>query len=419
MATTSPDRILTLDVIRGIAVMGIFSVNVIAFAMIESAYFNPGSYGGHTGADLALWATNMVLVDGKMRTLFSMLFGASMLLVIERAERGGRSGWWTHFRRMVVLLGFGLFHYYFIWFGDILTLYAVSGLIAFLFRKMSVERLLAVGATLLFANMLLFAAFLYSQYQADIAAHAPGATQAVIKEWNEGFGGLYPSAATIAKDKLLHLGSYGHFLSHNLSRWTSVFGNTLPFLADTVGLMLLGMAGYKSGFLTGEWRDRRYRKVAVPTIAIGLLAGAAVVAVDISTNFYSIALFAAFVVADMPFITIMAFGYAALIILLSRKHGPLAQRVAAAGRCAFSNYLGTSIIASLVFYGWGLGYYGSFSRWQAWLLAPVLWSLMLLWSKPWLERFHYGPFEWAWRSLSRGRLQPMRRGAIPAAVAAV
>src|SRR6478752_1277290 len=118
-------RIVTLDIIRGVAVMGIFSVNVIAFAMIEAAYFNPPAYGGDTGADLALWAANMVVIDGKMRSLFSMLFGASMLLVIERAEAAGKLGWPVHLRRMLVLLGFGLVHYYFIWFGDILTLYAV------------------------------------------------------------------------------------------------------------------------------------------------------------------------------------------------------------------------------------------------------------------------------------------------------
>src|SRR5262245_8927311 len=193
MATTSPtaDRIVTLDIIRGVAVMGIFSVNVIAFAMIESAYFNPASYGGNHGPNLALWATNMVLIDGKMRTLFSMLFGASMLLVIENAEAAGRSGWWTHFRRMVVLLGFGLIHYYFIWFGDILTLYATSGLIAFLFRGRSVKTLVVVGCVLLLANMILFGTFLYGQYQADLAAHAPGASAMAIKEWNDGIGFLY------------------------------------------------------------------------------------------------------------------------------------------------------------------------------------------------------------------------------------
>jgi uncharacterized protein len=409
MATTAPDRILTLDVIRGVAVMGIFSVNVIAFAMIESAYFNPAAYGGHTGANLALWAANMVVIDGKMRTLFSMLFGASMLLVIERAERSGRSGWWTHFRRMAVLLGFGLIHYYFIWFGDILTLYAVSGLVAFLFRRMTVEKLVALGVALLAVNMALFALFLHGQYLADIAAHAPGAPAKAIQAWNDGIGGLYPSAAAIAKDKALHLGSYAQFAARNLAHWTSVFSDNLPFIMDTVGLMLLGMAGFKSGFLTGEWPDWRYRRIVVPALAIGAIAGVATVAYDISSHFYVVGMMTGFIVAETPFITIMAVGYAALIILLSRGNGALTRRIAAAGRCAFTNYLGTSIVASLVFYGWGLGLYASVSRWQAWLLAPVVWAIMLLWSKPWLDRFHYGPFEWAWRSLSRWKLQPMRK----------
>ena len=418
-STVQSDRIVTLDIIRGVAVMGIFSVNVIAFAMIQSAYLNPAAYGGHHGPSLWLWATNMIVIDGKMRTLFSMLFGASMLLVIERAEAAGRSGWWTHFRRMIVLLGFGLFHYYFIWFGDILTLYAGAGLIAYLFRRRSVRTLVIVGSVLLVANMLLMGGFVYSQYVADLAAHAPGASAKAIKKWNEGLGDFYPNAARIAKDKALHLGGYADFVTNNLTRWMSVLQSVLPFLADTVGLMLLGMAGYKSGFLTGEWSDARYRRIVAPALAFGALGGIGVVTYDILSHFYVVGIFTAFLILDTPFITVMAVGYGAAIILASRKVGPLAQRVAAAGRCAFSNYLGTSIIASLVFYGWGLGFYDSLQRWQAWLLAPVVWVLMLLWSKPWLERFHYGPFEWAWRSLSRGKLQPFRRPARVGATAAI
>jgi uncharacterized protein len=418
-ASDDSNRIVTLDIIRGVAVMGIFSVNVIAFAMIEAAYLNPAAYGGNHGPNLALWATNMVLIDGKMRTLFSMLFGASMLLVIEKAEAAGRSGWWTHFRRMIVLLGFGLIHYYFIWFGDILVLYATSGTIAYLFRRRSVKTLVIAGILLLLANMILFASFLYGQYQADIAAHATGASAKAIKEWNDGLGFLYPSAAEIAKDRALHLGSYAGFVGHNLAHWKNILGNNLPFIADTVGLMLLGMAGYKSGFLTGEWSDDRYRRVIPPALALGVLGGASVVAYDLSSHFYSVGLMAAFIFFDTPFITAMALGYAALLILASRRLGPLAQRIAAAGRCAFTNYLGTSLIASLVSNGWGLSLYGALQRWQAWLLAPVIWSIMLLWSKPWLERFHYGPFEWAWRSLSRGKLQPFRRRPGIGAAAAV
>ena len=106
---------------------------------------------------------------------------------------------------------------------------------------------------------------------------------------------------------------------------------------------------------------------------------------------------------------VMACGYAALVILLAQPGGWLVQRIAAVGRTAFSNYLGCTIIGTLVFYGFGGGLYAEVSRSQAWLLVPPVWLLMLAWSKPWLERFHYGPFEWAWRSLARGKLQPMRK----------
>jgi uncharacterized protein len=413
MATTSTatDRIFSLDMIRGVAVMGIFSVNVIAFAMIEAAYFNPHAYGGWHGADLGLWATNMLIVDGKMRTLFSMLFGASTLLVIERAEASGLSGPQVHIRRMLVLLGFGLVHYYLIWIGDILALYAVSGLVAFLFRRLPVHRLVALGAAFLVGGMLLFTGFMFSQYQADIAAHAPAATQQAIKEWNEGLGSFYPSAAKIAEDKALHIGSWLGLVQYNLGHWNQFIINTLVFMPDTIGLMLLGMAAYKSGFLTGEWGDADYRRVVRIAIPIGLACGAIIVAYDISSNFYIIGVLSAFLIMAVPFITVMAFGYAALIILLSRRQGWLARRIAAAGRAAFTNYLGTSLIAAFVFYGWGLGLYGSVSRWQAWLLVPFVWTIMLAWSKPWLEQFNYGPLEWAWRSLARGKLQPMRKRA--------
>lgn len=402
-------RIVTLDIIRGVAVMGIFSVNVIAFAMIEAAYFNPAVFGGSTGADFAVWATNMVLIDGKMRSLFSMLFGASMLLVIERAEAAGRSGLQVHLRRMLVLLGFGLVHYYFIWFGDILTLYAVCGAIAFLFRKLSIERQVALGAAFLVGHMIMFGGFLVDGYHADLAAHAPNASQTAIESWNEGFGSFFPNAQMIADDKAIHLGPYADYARFRLADWTDVFPAMLPFVLDTVGLMLIGMAGYRSGFLTGEWSDGAYRRIAVRALPIGALCGVAIIAFDVATSFSVIGSLGAFIVLATPFLTIMAIGYASLIILLSRSFGPLTQRIAAAGRCAFSNYLGTSILASLIFNGWGLGLYASLSRWQAWCFVPMFWVLMLLWSKPWLERFNYGPFEWAWRSLARGRLQPMRK----------
>lgn len=403
------DRIFSLDAIRGVAVMGIFSVNVIAFAMIEAAYFNPAAYGGHHGINLFVWAANMLVIDGKMRALFSMLFGASTLLVIERAEAANLSGANVHYRRMLVLLGIGLIHYFFIWFGDILVLYAISGMLAFFVRNRPVNALVTAGILLMLVHMMFFGFFVFQQAHADAAAHTANASAEAINAWNGSLGYFYPFPAEIAKDLAIHRGGFIGIAAQKFVNWQDEVTDTLIFIPETVGLMMFGMAGYKSGFLTGEWSDRSYRLVAATLIPFGLAAGFGVVWTDIGTNFFIIAMMTGFVVVATPFITFQAVGYAALIILLVRKMGPLAQRVAAAGRCAFTNYLGTSLIAAFVFYGWGLSYYGSVSRAQAWLLVPCVWTVMLLWSKPWLERFRYGPLEWLWRSLSRGARQPMRR----------
>jgi uncharacterized protein len=120
-----------------------------------------------------------------------------------------------------------------------------------------------------------------------------------------------------------------------------------------------------------------------------------------------------------PIRVAMALGYAALIILLFRKPSWLRERLAAVGRCAFTNYLGTSILATVIFYGDGLAQFGRWSRFEAWLLVPLVWALMIAWSKPWLDRFQYGPLEWLWRSLSRLERQPMRRDKSDAAPAAM
>ena len=409
MTIALPSRIVTLDIIRGVAVMGIFSVNVVAFAMIEEAYFNPGAYGGHSGGDLAVWAANLLLIDGKMRTLFSMLFGASMLLVIDRAEASDQFGIVVHLRRMLVLLGFGLAHYFLLWFGDILTLYALSGLIAVAFRHRSPRRLIFGGIVATMVGMMIFSAYLVQQYAADLAAHAPHAAPAAIAAWNDGLGTFYPNRDMLAQDIALHRGSWWGLSSHMLAGWQQLLPSTIIFIPETVGLMMFGMAGYKSGFLTGQWSDRGYRSFALATVPPGLAAFAILVWSDISSHLYVISMFGGFIVAVVPFRIAMAAGYAALIILATRRHGWLAQRIAATGRAAFSNYLGTSLLAAFVFYGWGLGLYGHVSRAQAWLLVPLVWLVMLAWSKPWLDHFNYGPLEWLWRTLSRGQLQPMRR----------
>jgi len=128
-------RVATLDIVRGIAVMGILAMNIVAFAMPVEAYINPRAYGWHTSADLWSWLISFIFIDGRMRGLFSFLFGASMLLIIERTEGVGDDAARAHFARMAWLLLFGLIHFYFIWFGDILALYAPMGMVAWFFRR--------------------------------------------------------------------------------------------------------------------------------------------------------------------------------------------------------------------------------------------------------------------------------------------
>jgi len=418
-ASAASERIVTLDVIRGIAVMGIFSVNVVGMAMLKFAYFYPPAYGFDSVGDHVMWFLNFLLIDGKMRSLFSILFGASMLLVIERAVQAGRSGWRTHYARMAVLLVIGWLHFALLWWGDILTHYAAVGMVAVLLWKLSARTLLIVAAVGFVVHaappVYFFAREIPEYYQAK----QPDAPAELKKKWEERMKELSPSAERLAKDRAEH--------RTIATRFQSVVPDKIvepldlgPLWLETIALMLLGMAGYKSGFLTGGWTDRSYRKVAAIGLGVGLAVYGFLGARAWIAGFGPVEMFTATQIATPIFRPVMATGYAALFILLFRNRSALRDRLAAVGRTAFSNYLFCTIIGTLLFYGFAGDLYGKLSRGEAWLLVPPVWALMLLWSKPWLDRFNYGPFEWLWRSLARLQVQPMRRrsGTVEAAPAA-
>ncbi len=411
--TTAPARVATLDVIRGVAVMGILLMNIVAFGMPGAAYMNPAAFGSHGVVDYGVWAVNFVAVDGKMRGLFSFLFGASMLLVIERAEAKGENPLRVHYARMFWLLVFGLAHLYFIWWGDILHHYALVGAIAYLFRKMPPHRLVIAAIILLALQTLLVFGLPYDIHASGAAAHAahPGAD--ALRRYQgyvESFG--RPDQAFLTKDIAANRGGYGAVFVNRLPEATSSPIQTLMFVGmETLGYMLLGMACFKTGMLSGDWPRARYRR----WMAIGFATGIPVYIVLLILQWrggfdaYWVALCA--IALSTPFRPLMIIAWACLIILLARPGGALTARLGATGRMAFSNYLGTSLICSTLFYGYGGGLYGQLSRAELYLVVVAIWALMLLWSKPWLDHFRYGPFEWLWRSLARGRLQPMRGAA--------
>ncbi|WOE75966.1 DUF418 domain-containing protein [Alterisphingorhabdus coralli] len=415
MATTAQTsaRYLELDAVRGFAVMGILAMNIIMMALPGGSYFNPLAYGYESLVDGAAWLFNFVFVDSKMRGLFSILFGASAALVIERAAASGQSPARVHYARMLWLLVFGMIHFYFIWEGDILALYAQCGLVLFFFRNLSIPSLRKWAIGLFSAQFLLFglfsAMFFLFQGMADSGTADAEQLQA-LAEINADFGNTPEDANT---DLQLYKGGYAEIVSHRTGELAVV-----PFIAafnaglETLGLMLIGMALYKSGMLTGQWEMARYRRWAVRCFAIAIPPLIAIAWLQYALGFSGVSVFASSLVLSMPFDVIMAIGWAALLIIWikSNPDSTLIRRVACVGRAAFTNYLGTSIVMTLVFYGYGLNLYGEINRAALYLFVFAMWALMLLWSQPWLMRFRYGPLEWLWRSLARGKVQRLSLG---------
>ena len=395
---------------RGFAVMGILAMNIVSFAMPEWAYITPAAYGGDSLADQIAWFLAFIFIDGKMRGLFSLLFGASLMLVIDRAVAKGESAAQVHYRRMAWLAVFGLAHYFFIWFGDILFLYAIIGMIAFRFRNWPPERLVKIACIIFAVGLALwgiqFGALQIFQYFAT----RPDATADMARQFRE----LMDSADlafNIAPDLALHRGSYAAITMDRLDEWSTPLILVVQSIGETLPLMMIGMAMQKSGFMTGNWDAIDYRRWVMRTLPVGLLLtlvlGVWIVAVDFD-RITALAVF--FFWGAIPRI-MLTVGYAAVLILIIRRYQnhPMLARVAATGRAAFSNYLGTSIVMTTIFYGYGFGLFGHVGRTGLWVFVLGAWAMMLLWSKPWLMKFYFGPLEWLWRSLARGKVQIMRR----------
>ncbi|MFC3784472.1 uncharacterized protein GGR90_000353 [Sphingopyxis italica] len=403
------NRLVTLDALRGFAVMGILAMNIVAFAMPEMAYVSPKAYGGETPSDIAAWALGFVLFDGKMRGLFSILFGASMLLIVDRAEAGGQDPGSIHYRRMAWLALFGLSHYFFIWWGDILFLYAAVGCIAFRFRAWEARRLIKWALALFTLGVVLTSLFFGAQLAVGNAADNPASPMA---ETGREVRAEYAKIdGEVTEELALYRGPYLPILSARLDTAINPFVGVLMTMFETLPLMMLGMALFRNGFLTGAWAAADYRRTAWRWLPPGVLLTLLVGWLQWRSGFDYLVAVNAFMGWAGPGRLMMTVAYAALLILLIRRAAASAWivRVAATGRAAFSNYLGTSIVMTTIFYGYGLGLFGDVDRWTLYLICAGMWAAMLLWSKPWLDRFLYGPLEWLWRSLARGKPQPMRQ----------
>jgi uncharacterized protein len=404
-------RIVSLDAMRGFAVMGILAMNIIGFAMPEWAYLSPDAFGGETLADRISWFVSFVLIDGKMRGLFSLLFGASMMLIIERAEVKQQSAANTHYARMFWLALFGLAHYFLLWFGDILFTYAVIGCLAFLMHQWEPKRLIKWALIVYGLGVILWGAQFVGLQFLQWASAQPGADPDIVRSFREVMAsGEFDTDVT--QELALLRGDWVGIFTDKVAEWYEPLLAPLQAITETLPLIMMGMAMKKNGFLTGDWAEADYRLWINRLLPAGLLVSTALGALAWLGGFNPIHMLANFFAWTAIPRLMLTIGYAALLILWIKRLSGSAflDRVTATGRAAFTNYLGTSIVMTTIFYGYGFGLFGTVSRPALWMFVLGAWAVMLLWSKPWLERFQYGPFEWLWRSLARMELQPMWRG---------
>ncbi|MCY3892858.1 MAG: DUF418 domain-containing protein [Acidimicrobiaceae bacterium] len=367
LATRAAERITTLDAVRGMAVLGILTMNAVAFGLPAAAYANLDAAGSRTWLDWLVGGAGEIFADQKFMGLFSMLFGAGVVLFAERAAAKGRRSVLPSLWRNALLLGIGIVHLSF-WDGDVLFAYALCAPVVLALRRLPPKVLLALG------------------------------------------GGCYVAVAVISWFVQSSLRSFSSVLIDfwHYGDYYGVIGTW--FLADyfgrALGAMLIGAALYRTGVISGNRAPSFYRRMAAWGLGVGLPLSAAGFALMAATGFdidWAVAGTIPNTLATMP----LCLGYLSLIALwnAARDRG-LRQRICAAGRMALTNYLTQTALGLLV-----LGALLDdleLGRSGIAVFVVAVWAVQLWWSKAWLDRFAFGPVEWLWRCATYRRWQPIR-----------
>ena len=407
--------------LRGFALLGILLMNIVAMGLPFGAYDNPTVAGGATGWNLGVWAVLHVLAEGKMRCLFSLVFGASVVLLTSRLERRGDAAD-IYYRRAFWLLAFGMVDAYLLWVGDILYPYALCGLVLYPFRNMPARKLLTIGSILLVMSSLAYIGKGFGEREMitkGLAAQAAAmsgktltAEQSDAKtEYERWLPMNRPSAEDLKKDAAEWRGSP---LSVIKARAKVVwffhsFPLYFPMYWDMLSMMFLGMGLMKLGVLSGELPVSSYAKMALVGYLVGIPLNSYTASIVIRNNFDTAIQSFTHVGYDIGRLTI-AMGHLGLLMLLCKTGGMrwLTDRLGAAGQMAFSNYVLQSIVGAIVFTGYGFKLYGQLERYQLYYVVAAVWVGQLIVSPIWLRHYRFGPLEWVWRSLTYWKRQPMR-----------
>lgn len=414
------ERIASIDVLRGFALLGILAINIMVFG---TAQWNPSINEGAVGLNVAVWAVQLVVIEGTMRCLFSMLFGAGVILLTARIERRGGSEEAAdiYFRRNLWLIGFGVVHsYLLVYLGDILFFYGFAALVVFPFRKLSPRTLVILGSLILMLCVIMPARY-YHGYQerkavvmAAEAAEAAG--RAITEEQQEARKRWEQRHQRYSEERQERIDTfrsgYGTIFTYVLPLQVEAhsLGMYQMWFCDVAGMMLLGMAFYRLGILSGRRSGRFYLILGGIGYALGFALRGYMTCQVLAHHFDLLWRVIPWFTEGVGRLAV-ALGHLSVVMLLCKLGRPrwLLASLAAVGRMALTNYLGHTVIGIFVFFGFGFGLYGRLEFYELACVVGAIWVFQLIVSPLWLRRFRFGPGEWLWRSLTYWQRQPMRR----------
>ncbi len=396
----SCDRIFALDVLRGFALLGILLMNIQSFSMIEAAYLFPTAYGDFNGINRLIWIVCNLFADQKFINLFSLMFGVGIVLMTGRIEAAGKKTAGLYYRRTLILLLIGLMHAHLFWYGDILVVYALCSFIVFFFRKLSPKILVSLGILFICVPFCfnMFAGF-------NMPYWPPEAREEFSLQW-------LPHEEMIEEEIEIYQSGWLRQMEHRVP--TAFVFETFIFLIwgfwRTSGLMFIGMALYKMDVVTGE----RSKKFYAGMTGIGLAIGISLTGYGIHRNFQeNWAVEYSFFLGSQynywgSFFTSAAYIGVVMLICKSSVFRSYTKPLANVGRTALSNYLFHTFVCTTIFYGHGFGLFGQVDRIGQIVIVILIWILQLIISAAWIRRFHYGPFEWLWRTFTYMKIQPFK-----------
>ncbi len=422
------ERFFAVDVLRGFALLGILAMNIVGFGWPMTAYVDPFRGGGFDGLDRGIWFFNHLVFEAKMMTIFSMLFGAGLVLMDQRAEARGAKIRGVYYRRIFWLLAIGLVHSYLVWEGDILVLYAQTGLFLYFFRNLTPRTLIIVGiAAMLVLVPLVLGGGVVNDYMKAATARAEARVKAGEKPssldqrihdiWTKYIRDeLMPSdekrAETWDNELTAFRGDYPGIVKHRAFHvlMEQVFGFLLGGGFFAASRMLVGMGLMKLGVFSAQ----RLRRFYWWMVGLGYGLGLPLMIFDaiklIQNRFsFDYLVMSGGILYNAFGSLVVALGHVGLLMLIvqSGAFHWLTVRLAAVGRMALSNYLFDSFVCTTLFYGYGFGLFGHINRTGLAAIVLTIWTIQLLYSPIWLKYFRYGPAEWVWRSLTYWRIQPM------------